>query len=145
MRFMIASTTSKDSNLEAPMTDALFDAYMKFNEEMTKAGVLVVSEGLNPAGARARIEVKAGKRVVVDGPYAESKELVGGFYVIEVKSKEEAVQWALRCPTGMASADVLEVHQLTGGDDIPAQMLERVKQVAPTWYGSFTAASKKTR
>ena len=133
MRFMIAATTAPDSKTDAPMTDALFDAYMRFNEELQKAGVLVASEGLNPAGARARIQVKNGKRVVIDGPYAESKELVGGFYVIDVKTKEEAVAWALRCPVGMASADVLEVHQLTGEGDIPPELMKRVEAVAPTW------------
>lgn len=137
MRFMIASTTAPNSNRDAPVSDALFDAYMKFNEELAKAGVLVVSEGLNPAGARARIEVKNGERIVVDGPYSESKELIGGFYVIEVKSKDEAVRWAMRCPVGMASADVLEIHQLTGGDDLPPGLLDRVKKVAPTWAKTF--------
>lgn len=142
MRFMIAATTAPDSNLNAPMTDEVFDAYMKFNEELAKAGVLVVSEGLNPAGARARVEVKNGKRRVVDGPYAETKELVGGFYVIEVKSKEEAVAWALRCPVGMASADVLEVHQLTGEGDLPPEIIERVKKVAPTWLAQLQRARR---
>lgn len=137
MRFMIASTTAPNSTLDAPMTDAIFDAYMKFNEELSKAGVLVVSEGLNPAGARARVEVKNGERVVVDGPYAETKELVGGFYIVEVKSKEEAVRWAMRCPVGMPSADVLEIHQLTGSGDLPPGLLERVAKIAPTWVKSF--------
>lgn len=137
MRFMIAATTAPSSTLDAPMTDAIFDAYMKFNEELAKAGVLVVSEGLNPAGARARVEVKNGERIVVDGPYSESKELVGGFYVIDVKSKDEAVKWALRCPVGMASADVLEIHQLTGAEDLPPGLIDRVKKVAPTWAKSF--------
>ena len=138
MRFMIASTTAPNSKLDAPMTDSLFDAYMKFNEELSKAGVLVASEGLNPAGARARIEVKNGERVVVDGPYSESKELVGGFYIVDVKSKEEAVRWAMRCPIGMASADVLELHQLTGADDLPAELVDRVKKIAPTWAKTFS-------
>src|SRR5258706_10736951 len=82
MRFLIAATTGEDSTREAPMTDAVFDAYMKYNEELSRAGVLIASEGLNPAGARARLEVKGGKRVLTDGPHTETKELVGGFYVI---------------------------------------------------------------
>jgi len=67
---------------------------MRFNEEMQRAGVLVASEGLNPAAKGARVAVDNGKRYVVDGPFAESKELVGGFYLIEVNSLEEAIQWA---------------------------------------------------
>ena len=68
---------------------------------MHRAGVLVASEGLNPAGKGARIEVKNGKRTVMDGPFAESKELVGGFHIVDAKSLDEAIKWALRCPTGM--------------------------------------------
>ena len=71
----------------------LFKAYMRFNEEMHQAGVLVASEGLNPEAKGARIAVANGKRYVVDGPFAESKELEGGFYIIEVDSLDEAIQW----------------------------------------------------
>jgi hypothetical protein len=137
MKFLLTSTTAASSKLDAPMTDAIFDSYMKFNEELSKAGVLIASEGLNPAGARARFEVKNGKRVLTDGPYTESKELVGGFYVIEAKSKEEAIQWALRCPVGMPSADVLELYQLTGENDLPPELVQRIEQIAPTWVKTF--------
>jgi hypothetical protein len=111
---------------------------MKFNEEMHKAGVLVAAEGLKPGGDVARIEAKKGKRTVVDGPFTESKELVGGFYVIEVDSQEEAIQWALRCPTGLGFDDVLEIRALTGEGDIPPNLLELVRKVAPTWSETFT-------
>src|SRR5262245_18528725 len=102
MRFIMTAKpgeNSKQLNPNAPMDEALFSAYMRFNEEMYKAGVLVASEGLNPGGRGARVEVKKGRRAVVDGPFAESKELVGGFFIMEVKSLEEAIEWALRCPT----------------------------------------------
>lgn len=140
MRFMIASTVDpKKTTLEQPMTDALFDAYMKFNEDLATAGVLVASEGLNPAGVRAQVVVKNGVRVATDGPFTETKELVGGFYIIDVKSKDEALKWALRCPVGMASADVLELHQLTGAEDLPPELIARVEKMAPTWSKSFKA------
>jgi len=117
---------------------------MKFNEEMHRAGVLVASEGLNVAGGGARIEVKKGKRVVVDGPFAESKELVGGFYIVEVGSLEEAVQWALRCPTGLGFDDVLEIRALTGEADLPAPVLEMLRAAAPTWSAAFSASGRRS-
>ena len=118
---------------------------MQFNEEMHKAGVLVAAEGLKPGGKVARVEVKKGKRAVVDGPFAESKELVGGFYIIDVDSREEAIEWALRCPTGLGFDDVLEVRALTGESDIPPHLLELVRKAAPTWSTTFSKKSRERR
>lgn len=139
MRFIITA----QSNSENPTTDQpsgfdveLFKAYMRFNEEMHQAGVLVASEGLNPAAPGARIAVAQGKRYVVDGPFAESKELVGGFYLIEVGSLDEAVQWALRAPSGFGADDILEVRQLTGAADLPPDILRLIHEAAPTWSAS---------
>jgi hypothetical protein len=141
MRFIIASHPGESADpatASHPAPDeALLTAYMKFNEEMHKAGVLVASEGLNPAGRGARIEARNGKRTVVDGPFAESKELVGGFYIIDVASLDEAVSWALRCPTGLALADVLDIRPLTGEADLPAEMLAIIRKTAPTWSAAF--------
>lgn len=137
MRFMITSTTAADSKTDSPVTDDLFKAYMKFNEDMHAAGVLVASEGLMPGTPGARIVASGGKRKIVDGPFAETKELLGGFYIIEVPTLEDAKAWAMRCPVGMASADVLEVRQLTAAEDIPAPYLDLAASVAPTWTASF--------
>ncbi len=140
MRFIITAQPgphTKPPDTEAPFDEQLFTAYMKFNEDMHKAGVLVASEGLNPGVGGARIEVKNGERVLLDGPFAESKELVGGFYLVEVESREEAIAWALRCPTGFGSDDVLEIRALTGENDIPAHLLELLRAAAPTWSATF--------
>lgn len=136
MRFIITAQAGADKAAaeQAPAFDPdLFKAYMRFNEEMHRAGVLVASEGLNPAAPGARIAVARGKRHVVDGPFTESKELVGGFYLIEVDSLEEAVQWALRAPSGSGADDILEVRQLTGSDDLPPELLRLIAEAAPTW------------
>ena len=138
MRFIITSTTAADSKPDAEMSNELFAAYMKFNEDLHTAGVLVAAEGLTPGAPGARVVASGGKRKIVDGPFAESKELVGGFYVIDVPSLEEAKAWALRCPVGMASADVLEIRQLTGMDDIPKPYLDLAASVAPKWTASVT-------
>lgn len=136
MRFIITAQASADQQPteQPPAFDAeLFKAYMRFNEDMHQAGVLVASEGLNPAAPGARVAVINGKRHVVDGPFTESKELVGGFYLIEVASLEEAVQWALRAPSGFGSDDVLEIRQLTGSADLPHEIRELIAEAAPTW------------
>ena len=140
MRF-IMTTRPDDSKPQtksaAPMSDELFMAYMKFNEELHRAGVLLAAEGLTPGTPGACIKATGGRRKVVDGPFAESKELVGGFYVIDVPTLEDAKAWALRCPVGMDSADVLEIRQLTAGEDIPDHFLALAKQAAPTWVASI--------
>ena len=144
MRFIITAhpaTDSKAADPNAPFDEALFTAYMRFNEEMFKAGVLVASEGLNPAGRGAQVAVKGGKRVLVDGPFAESKELVGGFYIVDVPSLDDATGWALRCPSGLGFDDVLEIRPLTGTSDLPSEIVELIRRTAPEW----TAALWKDR
>ena len=139
MRFIITAQPSSErpaTDQPAAFDEALFKAYMRFNEEMHQAGVLVASEGLNPAAPGARIAVANGKRYVVDGPFAESKELVGGFYLIEVGSLDEAIQWALRAPSGFGADDILEVRQLTGAADLPPEILRLIHEAAPTWSAS---------
>jgi hypothetical protein len=143
MRFMI--TAAPDPNKPASEPSAAFDeklfaAYMKFNEDMARAGVLIASEGLNPTRAGARVGIAGGKRAVLDGPFTESKELVGGFYLIEVNSREEAIEWALRCPFGMGSDDVLTIHPMTELSDIPPELQKIITDVAPTWSASFSKA-----
>jgi hypothetical protein len=141
MRFMI--TAAPDPNKakaegDAPIDASLMAAYMKFNEDMHQAGVLIVAEGLNPAGKGARVGSSGGKRVVLDGPFVETKELVGGLYLIEVMSLEEAIAWALRCPTGLGTDDVLTIHQMTEASDIPPEFLKIIAQAAPTWSASWS-------
>ena len=145
MRFIITAHPGPDTaaaDPEALFDEKLFTAYMAFNEEMHQAGVLVASEGLNPAGKSARVEVKRGRRTVVDGPFAESKELVGGFYVIDVASLDEAIGWAMRCPSGLGFDDVLEIRLLTGENDLTPQLLDLVKRAAPTWSAAFVRGGK---
>lgn len=148
MRFMITAAPAPDDakapgtngakpEADVPVDEELFAAYMKYNEDLMKAGVLIASEGLNPNGARARVGIVGGKRTVLDGPFTESKELVGGFYLIEVGSKEEAIEWALRCPVGFGSDEVLTIHQMTELSDIPPQFRKIIDEVAPTWSASF--------
>jgi hypothetical protein len=106
---------------------------------------LVASEGLNPGAPGARIAVANGKRAVVDGPFAESKELVGGIYLIDVASFDEAIQWALRAPSGFGADDILDVRQLTGPGDLPPDILRLIKEAAPTWSAAVWQARETNR
>ena len=141
MKFIITAQPGPKSTVPAPdgpFDETLFTAYMKFNEDMYQAGVLVASEGLNPAFRTARVVAKGGRRTVVDGPFAESKELIGGFYIVEVDSLDEAIAWALKCPTGLGFDDVLEIRALTGEADLPPRLVELIRNAAPNWSRSFT-------
>lgn len=143
MRFIITAQAGPEGSPAEPaaeFNEELFKAYMRFNEEMHAAGVLVASEGLNPAAPGARIAVRDGKRYVVDGPFAESKELVGGFYIIDVPTLDEAIRWALKAPTGLGTDNVLEVRQLTGADDLPPEILALIHEAAPRWSASVWQA-----
>jgi hypothetical protein len=97
-------------------------AMMKYNESLQKAGVLLALDGLHPPSTGARITFSEGKTTAIDGPFAEAKEVIGGYWMIQVKSKEEAVQWASRCPA--APGDVIEVRQVQEFADFPVDVQE---------------------
>jgi len=145
MKFIITAQpgpTSQPPAPDAPFDEALFTAYMKFNEDLHQAGVLIAAEGINPAFKTARVVARGGRRAVMDGPFTESKELIGGFYIIEVGSLNEAIGWALKCPTGLGFDDVLEIRALTGEADLPAELVELVRKAAPGWSETFTRKAK---
>jgi hypothetical protein len=94
----------------------------RYNEELTKAGVLLALDGLHPSSEGARITFADGERVITDGPFAETKELIGGYWIIDVSSKDEAIEWAKRCPIG---GDVkLELRRIFEMSDFPAELRE---------------------
>ena len=97
-------------------------AMMKYNESLQKAGVLLALDGLHPPSMGARVSFPGGKPKVTDGPFAEAKEVVGGYWMIQVKSKEEAIEWASRCPAG--DNEVIEVRQVQELSDFPADVQE---------------------
>jgi hypothetical protein len=100
----------------APPKEAV-EKMMKFNEELSKAGALLALDGLQPLAKGARVSFAGGKPKVVDGPFIETKEVVGGYWMIQVKSKQEAVDWATRCPA--AAGDVIELRQVFEMTDFP--------------------------
>lgn len=124
MRFMLIVKASKESEAgEMPKAD-LIAAMGKFNEEMAKAGVLLAADGLHPSSKGARVKFSRNKRTVVDGPFAETKELIAGFWLIQAKSLEEAIEWARRSPAPHPSDDCeIEVRQVFEAADFPADIL----------------------
>ena len=112
MRFMVMVKASKDSEAGKMPSEALLGAMAKFNEEMVKAGVMLDGNGLQPSSKGARIRFSGGKRMVVDGPFAETKELIAGYWIIQVKSKEEAIAWMKRCPNPHEEEGEIEIRQV---------------------------------
>jgi hypothetical protein len=114
MRFMILVKATPTSEAGAMPDDKMLMEMGRFNEEMVKAGVMVAGEGLHPSSKGARIVFKGGKRTVVDGPFTEAKELIAGYWIIQVKSKAEAIEWMMRCPNpSQESAETnIEIRQI---------------------------------
>ena len=122
MRFMVILKANKDSESGAPLKWELIEPMIRFNEEMVKAGVMLSAEGLQPSSRGARVRFDHGKRSVIDGPFTETKELVGGFWILQVESKEEAIEWMKRCPAPFGDDEVteIEIRQVYEMSDLPA-------------------------
>ena len=118
MRFLILVKASKDSEAGVLPDEKLFTEMGQFNEELVKAGVLLVAEGLQPSSKGARIKFSGAKRTVIDGPFAETKELIAGFWLWEVKSREEAIEWAKRIPNPTGEEGVVEIRQVYEAGDL---------------------------
>ena len=117
MRFMILVKATKDSEAGTMPDPKMLEAMGKFNEELVKAGVMLAGEGLQPSSKGARVRFSGSKRTVIDGPFAETKELVAGFWLWQVKSKEEAIEWVKRCPNPMPGDSEIEIRQIFEAED----------------------------
>ena len=117
MRFMVLVKATKDSEAGVMPSEELLGAMGKFNEELVKAGVMLDGNGLQPSSKGARIRFAGDKRTVIDGPFAETKELVAGYWIIQVKSLAEAVEWMRRCPNPHNEGGEIEIRQLFELDD----------------------------
>jgi hypothetical protein len=129
MRFMVIVKATPNSEAGALPSKELLAAMGKFNEELVKAGVMLAGEGLQPSSKAARVRFSGGKRTVTDGPFAETKELIAGFWLWQCKSKEEAIEWAKRCPDPMPGEDaVLEIRQVFEADDFGAEFTPELRE-----------------
>jgi hypothetical protein len=118
MRFMVIVKATKDSEKEGALPDPQLMAEMgKFNEELIKAGVVLAMDGLQPSAKGARVLFSGKDRTVIDGPFAETKELIAGFWIWQLKSLEEAIEWVKRCPNPHAGESVIEIRQVFEMED----------------------------
>jgi len=128
MRFMILVKASKESEAGVMPSQQLLTEMGKFNEELVKAGVMLAGEGLHPSSKGARVRFSGGKRTVIDGPFAETKELIAGFWLWQVKSKEEAIEWVKRCPNPHNEETEVEIRQVFEAEDFGAELTPELRK-----------------
>lgn len=130
MRFMILVKASEDSEAGVMPSADLLTAMGKYNEELVKAGVLLAGEGLHPSSKGARVRFSGTDRTVIEGPFPETKALVAGFWLLEVKSREEAIEWVKRIPFGGSDGETeVEIRQVFEADDFGPELNRRVPEV----------------
>jgi hypothetical protein len=111
MRFMVIVKASKESEAGEMPSEQMLEAMAKYNEELVKAGIMLDGAGLQTSAKGARVRFNGNKRTVIDGPFAETKELVAGYWIWQVKSLEEAIEWVKRCPNPMEGESEIEIRQ----------------------------------
>lgn len=117
MRFMVLVKATKDSEAGTMPSEQLMREMGAYNEELVKAGILLAGEGLHPSSKGARVRFSGRDRTVIDGPFAETKELIAGFWIFQVKSLEEAIEWVKRAPNPMLETSEIEIRQIFEPDD----------------------------
>jgi len=130
MRFMVMVKATKDSEAGVMPSAKLLAEMGRYNEELAKAGILLAGEGLQPSSKGARVRLSGSKRTVIDGPFAETKELVAGFWMFEVRSLAEAIEWVKRCPNPMPGESEIEIRQVFDVTDFPDAPPEVVEMEA---------------
>jgi hypothetical protein len=124
---MVIVKATKESEAGGMPSTQLLTEMGKFNEELVKAGVMLAGEGLQPSSKGARVRFSGNKRTVIDGPFAETKELIAGYWLWQVKSKEEAIEWVKRCPNPMPGESEIEIRQVFEADDFGAEFTPELR------------------
>ncbi len=128
MRVMVIVKATKDSEAGTPPSKELIDAMGKYNEELVKAGIMLAGDGLKPSSAGKRVRFSGTKRAVIDGPFTETKELVAGYWIWEVRSMEEAVEWLKRCPNPMPGESDVEIRPFFEACDFGENLTPEAKE-----------------
>ena len=128
MRFMLIVKADAATEAGVLPGQELLTEMCRYNEELVKAGVLLAGEGLHPSSKGARVKFSGSKRTVVDGPFSETKELVAGFWLIQVKSKEEAIEWVKRCPNPTGAESEIEIRQVFEAEDFGAEFTPELRE-----------------
>jgi hypothetical protein len=128
MKFMILIKASKDSEAGSLPSEQLLTEMGRFNEELVQAGIMLAGEGLEPSSRGARVKFSGPKRTVVDGPFAETKELIAGFWLWQVKSRDEAIEWVKRIPNPTGEDGEVEIRQVSEADDLGAGFTPELRE-----------------
>src|SRR5437867_3911133 len=128
MRFMVIVRATKNTEAGMMPSEQLLADMGKFNEELAKAEVLLAGEGLQPSSKGARVRFSGNQRTVVDGPFAETKELIAGYWLWQVKSKQEAIDWVKRCPNPTGAESEIEIRQVFEEDDFGAEFTPELRE-----------------
>ena len=142
MRFMIMVKADKNSEAGVMPDEKLLTEMGKFNEELVKAGVMLAGEGLQPSSKGARVRFSGDKRTVIDGPFSETKELVAGYWLWEVKSKQEAIEWVKRCPNPTAGESEIEIRQVFEAADFGAEFTPELREQEERLRAQIAAKQK---
>ena len=144
MRFMVMVKATKNSEAGVMPDEELLADMGKFNEELVKAGVMLAGEGLHPSSKGARVRFSGTKRTVIDGPFAETKELIAGFWMFQVKSKEEAIEWVKRSPNPFPNTDSeIEIRQVFDADDFGAEFTPELREQEARLSKQMAANAKR--
>ena len=127
MRFMVIVKATRSSEAGDMPDEAMLTAMGNYNEELAKAGVILAGEGLHPTSKGARVRFSGKKRTVIDGPFAETKELIAGFWIWQVKSLQEAIDWVKRCPNPHPEESEIEIRQIFEADDFGAEFTPELR------------------
>jgi hypothetical protein len=129
MKFMVLVKATKDSEAGVMPSTELLAAMGKYNEELVKAGVMLAGEGLHPSSKGARVKFSGSRRIVTDGPFTETKELIAGFWIFQVKSKEEAIEWVKRSPNPFPGGEPeIEIRQVFDAADFGPELTPELKE-----------------
>jgi hypothetical protein len=127
MRVMVMVKASPESEAGKMPTEQLLSDMLKYNEELVKSGIMLAGDGLHPSSRGKRVRFEGPKRTVVDGPFTETKELIAGYWIWQVRSMEEAVEWVKRCPNPMESDSEIEIRQVFEADDFGAELTPELR------------------
>jgi hypothetical protein len=128
MRFVVLVKADKNTEAGVMPSEKLLADMGKYNEELAKAGILLAGEGLHPSSKGARVKFSGAKRTVVDGPFKDSKDLICGFWMFQVKSKEEAIEWVKRCPNPVEGETEIEIRQVFEAEDFGVQLTPELRE-----------------
>ncbi|HKG04141.1 MAG TPA: YciI family protein [Conexibacter sp.] len=134
MRFMVMVKATQDSEQGTLPSEEMLSAMGRYNEELAQAGVILAGEGLQPSSKGARVQFSGASRTVVDGPFAETKELVAGFWIFQTKSLEECIEWVKRCPNPMPGPSEIEIRQVFEAEDFGEQFTPELRERAEQVY-----------